>query len=168
MKADKLVLQQRIAEELELISVTATSSGIQATTQQRWDRIYPFLKQLGWKYRKGELDGFLYQQPGSPHWLSCEAAATLFSKSLPERATLVYEYSRRGVTRGKTLASTPTAAASTGVAKDHDVVPSSRPKKLLGQKGKPHAMVIPGTQDDPIVHAKERNWFHQGCLQARL
>ena len=57
MKADKLV-RERIAEELELISVTATSSGIQATTQQRWDRIYPFLKQLGWKYRKGGLDGF--------------------------------------------------------------------------------------------------------------
>ncbi len=152
MKADKLV-RERIAKELEFISVTAMSSGIQATTQQRWDRIYPFLKQLGWKYRKGGLDGFLYQQPGSPQWLSCEAAATLFSKSLPEGATLVYEYSRRGVTRGKTLASTPTAAASTGVAKDHDVVPSSRPKKLLGQ-GKPHAMVIPGTQDDPFVHGK--------------
>ena len=152
MKADKLV-RERIVEELEFISVTATSSGIQATTQQRWDRIYPFLKQLGWKYRKGGLDGFLYQQPGSPQWLSCEAAATLFSKSLPEGVTLVYEYSRRGVTRGQTLASTATAAASTGKAKDHDVVPSSRPNNLLGQ-GKPHAMVIPGTQDDPIVHGK--------------
>ncbi len=113
MKADKLV-REKIAEELELISVTATSSGRQATTQQRWDRIYPFLKQLGWKYRKGGLDRFLYQPPGSPQWLSCEAAATSFSKSLPEGVTLVYGYSHRGVTRGKTLASTPTAAASTG------------------------------------------------------
>ena len=152
MKADKLV-RERIAEELELISVTGTSSGIQATTQQRWDRIYPFLKQLGWKYRKGGLDGFLYQPPGSSQWLSCEAAAISFSKSLPAGVTLVYEYSRRGVTRGRTLASTPTAAASTGGAKVHDGVPSSRPKKLLGQ-GKPHDIVIPGTQDDPIVHGK--------------
>ena len=152
MKADKLV-RERIAEELELISVTATSTGVQATTQHRWDRIYPLLKQLGWKYRKGGLDGFLYQPPGSPQWLSCEAAATLFSKSLPVGVTLVYEYSRRGVTRGNTklISSTPTAAASTGGAKHDHVAPSSRPKKLLGQ-GKPPDIVIPGTQDDPIVH----------------
>ena len=154
MKADKdKLVRERIVEELEFISVTATSSGLQATTQQRWDRIFPFLKQLGWKYRKGGLDGFVYQPPGSAEWLSCEAAATSLSKSLPEGVTLVYEYSRRGVTRGKTLASTPTAAALIGGAKDHDVVPSSRPKKLLGQ-GKPHDIFIPGTQDDPIVHGK--------------
>jgi hypothetical protein len=99
---DKLV-RERTVEELEFISVTATSSGIQATTQQRWDRIYPFLKQLGWKYRKGGLDGFVHQPPGSAEWLSCEAAATSLSESLPAGVTLVYEYSRRGVTRGKTL-----------------------------------------------------------------
>ena len=149
---DKLV-RKRIEEELEFISATATSSGKQATTQQRWDRIFPFLKQLGWKYRKGGLDGFVYQPPGSVEWFSCKAAATSLSKSLPEGVTLVYEESRRGVTRGKTLASTPTAAGSTGEAKDHDVGPSSRSKKLLG-RGKPHDIVIPGTQDDPLVHGK--------------
>ena len=154
MKADKdKLVRERIVEELEFISVTATSSGKQATTQQRWDRIYPFLKQLGWKYRKGGLDGFVYQPPGSVEWFSCKAAATSLSKSLPEGVTLVYEESRRGVTRGKTLASTPTAAGSTGEAKDHDVGPSSRSKKLLG-RGKPHDIVIPGTQDDPLVHGK--------------
>jgi hypothetical protein len=36
------------------------------------------LKQLGWKYRKGGLDRFLYQPPGSPQWLSCEAAVREF------------------------------------------------------------------------------------------
>ena len=133
---DKLV-RKRIEEELEFISATATSSGKQATTQQRWDRIFPLLKQLGWKYRKGGLDGFVYQPPGSVEWFSCTAAATSLSKSLPEGVTLVYEESRRGVTRGKTLASTPT----------------SRSKKLLG-RGKPHDLVIPETQDDTFVNGK--------------
>ena len=168
MKADKLV-RERIAEELELISVTATSTGVQATTQQRWDRIYPLLKQLGWKYRKGGLDGFLYQPRASPQWLSCEAAATLFSKSLPVGVTLVYEYSRRGVTRANTklISSTPTAAASTGGAKHHHMVRSSRPKKLLGQ-GKPHAMVIPGTQDDPILHVENAQCQVEELVSSRL
>ncbi len=94
----------------------------------------------------------MYQPPGSPQWLSCEAAATLFSKSLPEGVTLVYECSRRGGSRGKTLASTPTAAASTGVAKDHQVQ-SSRPKTMLG-KSKHHATVIPGTQENPVIDGK--------------
>ena len=62
MEADKLV-RERIVAELELISGTATSNGTHATTQQRWDRIYHYLKQLGWKYRKGGLDGFVYQPP---------------------------------------------------------------------------------------------------------
>jgi hypothetical protein len=127
------------------------------------------LKQLGWKYRKGGLDGFLYQPPGSPQWLSCEAAATLFSKSLPVGVTLVYEYSRRGVTRANTklISSTPTAAASTGGAKHDHVAPSSRPKKLLGQ-GKSHAMVIPGTQDDPILHVKNAQCQVEELVSSRL
>ena len=112
-EADKLV-RERIVAELELISGTATSNGTHATTQQRWDRIYHYLKQLGWKYRKGGLDGFVYQPPGSQAWLSCEAAATLFATSLPHGVTLVYQCSRRGVTRGQKVSSTPPAAASTG------------------------------------------------------
>ena len=150
MEADKLV-RERIVAELELISVTATSNGTHATTRQRWDRIYHYLKQLGWKYRKGGLDGFVYQPPGSQAWLSCEAAATLFATSLPHGVTLVYECSRRGVTRGQKLSSTTTAAASTGGVKEHHEVPPARPRKITGQS-KPNAIVIPGTQDEPMVN----------------
>jgi hypothetical protein len=46
------------------------------------------------------MDLYIYQPPGSQEWLSCEAAATLFAKSLPARVTfLVHQYSRRGGTR---------------------------------------------------------------------
>jgi hypothetical protein len=111
--------------------------------QERWNRIDPYLKQQGWKYKKGGLDGFVYQPPGLTEWLSCEAAATLFGTKLLTGITLVLRYSGREASRGRQLKTTRNKEALTAPL-INDNVRSSRPNKPY-KKRKSNAFVIPET-----------------------
>jgi hypothetical protein len=88
-KVQEDVLRTRIIEVLQWLSCEVTNNEKQYTTHDRWDRIYPFLKDLGWKYRRGGLDGFVYQPPRDARWMSCEAAAIYFESTLPVGVKLV-------------------------------------------------------------------------------
>ena len=88
-KAQEDVTRRRIIEVLQWLSCEEATNDKQYTTHDRWDRIYPMLKQLGWKYRRGGLDAFVYQPPREAKWMSCEAAAIYFESTLPGGVTLV-------------------------------------------------------------------------------
>ena len=88
-KAQEDVTRRRIIEVLQWLSCEETNNDKEYTTHARWDRIYPLLKQLGWKYRRGGLDAFVYQPPGEAKWMTCEAAAIYFQSTLPVGVTLV-------------------------------------------------------------------------------
>ena len=88
-KSQDDVTRRRIIEVLQWLSSDEAMNDKQYTTHERWDRIYPMLKQLGWKYRRGGLDAFVYQPPLEAKWMSCEAAAIYFESTLPGGVTLV-------------------------------------------------------------------------------
>ena len=88
-KSQDDVTRRRIIEVLQWLSSEEAMNDKQYTTHERWDRIYPMLKQLGWKYRRGGLDAFVYQPPLEAKWMSCEAAAIYFESTLPGGVTLV-------------------------------------------------------------------------------
>ena len=88
-KSQDDVTRRRIIEVLQWLSCDEATNDKQYTTHERWDRIYPMLKQLGWKYRRGGLDAFVYQPPLEAKWMSCEAAAIYFESTLPGGVTLV-------------------------------------------------------------------------------
>ena len=88
-KAQEDVTRRRIIEVLQWLSCEETNNDKQYTTHARWDRIYPLLKQLGWKYRRGGLDAFIFQPPREAKWMTCEAAAIYFESTLPVGVTLV-------------------------------------------------------------------------------
>ncbi len=88
-KSQDDVTRRRIIEVLQWLSSEEAMNDKQYTTHERWDRIYPMLKQLGWKYRRGGLEAFVYQPPLEAQWMSCEAAATYFESTLPGGVTLV-------------------------------------------------------------------------------